>query len=405
MILLHQDNCQIEILPFVQKNISQLVDEFARHHWPKPESTFELYWNEQTQNERLVWIAYYNEQLAGYITLKKTSYYQPFQDNHIPEIMDLNVLPPYRNKGIGSLLLDIAEQEASKLGSHIIGLGVGLYKDYGHAQKLYVKRGYIPDGLGVTYDYKPVKPGSSQPVDDDLVLWFTKKLIKKPADSIQAHLKNDVIQQPNITDDPILSELVHELTVQYNCHTIILYGSRAGGQATQASDYDLAGISKTGTKNRIARFDRQHQAFIDLFVYPEADLISLQEEHLCMHDGIVLKEEGGFGVRLLNEINKIVSEPPELAEYELNLRRVWYKKMLARAHRRDIDGLYRHFWALYTLIEDYFAFRNLRYLGPKKAFEYLKEHDMTFLEKYEFALQNPNDLNALELIIRVVLNE
>jgi len=55
-----------------------------------------------------------------------------------------------------------------------IGIGVGLYKDYGCAQKLYVHLGYVPDGYGVTYKYQPVVPGNSYPVDDDLVIWLKK---------------------------------------------------------------------------------------------------------------------------------------------------------------------------------------------------------------------------------------
>lgn len=77
------------------------------------------------------------------------------------------------------MLLDIAEKEAATR-SDVVGIGVGLYAGveggYGAAQRLYVKRGYIPDGKGVTYQYKPTIPGNSYPLDDDLVLWFTKKL-------------------------------------------------------------------------------------------------------------------------------------------------------------------------------------------------------------------------------------
>ena len=109
------------------------------------------------------------------MTLKWHSAYQPFQKQHIPEIMDLNVLPPFRHKGIASQLLNLAEHEASQQ-SNIVGIGVGLYADYGNAQKLYIARGYQPNGLGITYDYKPIEPGKMVCLDDDLVLWFTKKL-------------------------------------------------------------------------------------------------------------------------------------------------------------------------------------------------------------------------------------
>ncbi len=59
-----------------------------------------------------------------------------------------------------------------------IGIGVGLYKDYGSAQRLYCKKGYIPDGHGVQYQYQPVAPGSMIRADDDLLLFFTKNLVE-----------------------------------------------------------------------------------------------------------------------------------------------------------------------------------------------------------------------------------
>lgn len=88
--------------------------------------------------------------------------------------MDLNVLPPFRRHGIGTELLDAAEREASTR-SDQVGLGVGLYSNYGNAQRLYVKRGYIPDGRGITRGYEMLEPGTMVCVDDTLLLWFTKR--------------------------------------------------------------------------------------------------------------------------------------------------------------------------------------------------------------------------------------
>lgn len=102
------------------------------------------------------------------------SAYQPFQKMNIPEIMDLNVLPAFRKQGIGSLLIARAEEEAFKQ-YNMIGIGVGLYADYGQALKIYIDRGYKPDGRGVTYNYQMVKPGDNVCLDDDLILWFNKK--------------------------------------------------------------------------------------------------------------------------------------------------------------------------------------------------------------------------------------
>ncbi len=172
-------NSSLSIRHCTLSDIDTIVSCFAQANWIKPRSIFEDYLSEQKNGDRLMWAAYMNEQFAGYVTLKWQSQYMPFTEKKIPEIMDLNVLPPFRNCGVGSKLLETAEK-ASQTKSNIVGLGVGLYAGhdggYGPAQKLYVKRGYIPDGNGVTYSYEKVTPGEKISLDDDLVLWFTKNL-------------------------------------------------------------------------------------------------------------------------------------------------------------------------------------------------------------------------------------
>lgn len=167
---------EIHLRQLTQPDIQPIVAKFKEHNWLKPSSTFEVYLAEQKQDERIIWLAFYQDSFAGYVTLKWLSSYPSFRDQNIPEIMDLNVLPPYRGRGIGSCLLDRAEHEVAKKNT-LCGLGVGLYDDYGQAQRLYVERGYLPDGRGATYHYNYVEPGGSYAVDDDLVLWLTKKLV------------------------------------------------------------------------------------------------------------------------------------------------------------------------------------------------------------------------------------
>ncbi|GAJ46882.1 ribosomal-protein-alanine acetyltransferase [Holospora elegans E1] len=167
------------IRPLIREDIVVISEAFKAIGWNKPPSSFEEYLKEQEAGERLVWVAHVYDQFAAYVTLKWKSQYSSFKAKKIPEVMDLNVLPAYRKIGIGSLLLDTAEKEAATR-SKVVGIGVGLYAGadggYGPAQRLYIKRGYIPDGKGVTYNYQPAIPGNSYPLDDDLVLWFTKKL-------------------------------------------------------------------------------------------------------------------------------------------------------------------------------------------------------------------------------------
>jgi GNAT superfamily N-acetyltransferase len=85
------------------------------------------------------------------------------------------VLPRFRRRGIGSGLMDAAEALVAER-SDVVGIGVGLYADYGTAQRMYVRRGYLPDGRGLVYDGKQVPPGDLVRNDDAANLMFTKSL-------------------------------------------------------------------------------------------------------------------------------------------------------------------------------------------------------------------------------------
>jgi ribosomal protein S18 acetylase RimI-like enzyme len=179
MIPLETLSSELAVRFLLREDIGKLVKAFHAVGWLKSTDLFETYLKEQESLERLIWLACFEDQMAGYITLKWESLYPSFKEQNIPEIMDLNVLPYARNRGVGSTLLDTAEKEAATR-CNTIGLGVGLYAGhdggYGSAQRLYIKRGYIPDGKGVTYGYNSTTPGMSYPLDDDLILWLTKVL-------------------------------------------------------------------------------------------------------------------------------------------------------------------------------------------------------------------------------------
>jgi hypothetical protein len=56
-------------------------------------------------------------------------------------------------------------------------LGVGMHSGYGAAQRLYVKRGYVPDGSGVWYDDKICEPYSDCKNNDGLILYLIKEKV------------------------------------------------------------------------------------------------------------------------------------------------------------------------------------------------------------------------------------
>jgi ribosomal protein S18 acetylase RimI-like enzyme len=148
---------------------------FTALGWDKPPTLFQRYLAEQEGGQRLAFVAEWRGEFAGYVTLVWVSDYGPFAERQVPEISDLNVLPAHRRQGIGNALLDCAESAASTRSS-VVGLGVGLSADYGAAQRIYVRRGYLPDGRGIVYNNQPVEPGAVIRIDDEAALMFTRSV-------------------------------------------------------------------------------------------------------------------------------------------------------------------------------------------------------------------------------------
>ena len=115
-----------------------------------------------------------NGEPAGYVSVYWNPEEGPFAGKGWPEIVDFNVLEKFRRRGVGSKLMDVAEALAGTR-SDAVTIGVGLHSGYGSAQRMYVKRGYIPDGSGVWYAGKPCPEYGPCCNDDGLVLYFSKE--------------------------------------------------------------------------------------------------------------------------------------------------------------------------------------------------------------------------------------
>lgn len=148
---------------------------FDRIGWCKPEAKYRRYLDEQSAGRRTCFVAAVHGEFAGYVTVNWNPTYPGCVEQKIPEIQDLNVLPQFRRRGIASRLLDEAESLVTGR-CRVVGIGVGLHPGYNQAQRLYVKRGYVPDGRGVTYQDRYVTEGAQVTLDDELILHFTKEL-------------------------------------------------------------------------------------------------------------------------------------------------------------------------------------------------------------------------------------
>jgi len=157
-----------------ESDIKELSRGFISQGWPSREEILTRYFKEQESGEREVLVAEVEGALAGYITILSCAKQGPFAEIY-PELSDFNVFEPFQNQGIGNLLLEEAEKRV-RLISDKVTLGVGLHSGYGPAQRLYIKRGYIPDGTGVWYqNHQPAMNAVCEDIGE-LVLYLSKNL-------------------------------------------------------------------------------------------------------------------------------------------------------------------------------------------------------------------------------------
>ena len=164
------------ILRKIQLADCQLISHaFGQQGWDKPVSQYERYFELQETGQRDIMLAEYQNEFAGYLTINWQPGYGPFKERNIPEVVDFNVLKKYQRLGIGTVLMDEAERRIKQV-SDYAGIGFGVMKDYGAAQILYIKRGYIPDGKGLMKDTKSLDYGDKIVVDHSLAFYLIKTL-------------------------------------------------------------------------------------------------------------------------------------------------------------------------------------------------------------------------------------
>ncbi len=153
-----------------------ITDEEIAQGWHTHISKYEKRLLDQTEGRCISLAAVYKGHVAGYINVYFEAEGGPYAQKGWPEIVDFGVLEKYRRRGIGSRLMDTAEQIARDRADTVC-LAMGLHSGYGSAQRMYVKRGYVPDGSGVWYDQKPCPPYAAG-IDngDGLLLYLSKPL-------------------------------------------------------------------------------------------------------------------------------------------------------------------------------------------------------------------------------------
>lgn len=172
MVYYSDDNCIIRNLE--KEDIPEIVREEIAQGWGSSDEKLMTRIKDEAEGRSIALVAEYDHRPVGYINVYFRPLGGPFVDKGYPEIVDFSVLEKCRRLGIGARLMDVAEEIAFGR-SDIIYLGVGLHSGYGSAQRMYVKRGYLPDGSGVWFRDEVCKPYTDCRNDDDLVLYLYKK--------------------------------------------------------------------------------------------------------------------------------------------------------------------------------------------------------------------------------------
>jgi len=179
----HKDNSDskkcsqilVDIRPVGEGNFEQTV-QFLVEWVTDGEAGAREHLADHATGEGSSFVAIRGDRVVGIVTVRWRSNYPDYRDRGIPLLQQITVAEPFRRQGIATALMNTAEQLVRDRGVTTLGITVGLFDKYGPAQRMYVLRGYVPDGRGVCLQWHPVSQGATVTIDHDLIIWLTKDL-------------------------------------------------------------------------------------------------------------------------------------------------------------------------------------------------------------------------------------
>jgi predicted nucleotidyltransferase len=203
-------------------------------------------------------------------------------------------------------------------------------------------------------------------------------------------------------EDNLLETIVERMVNVHGCHTILLYGSRAGSRFERTSDYDVCGFRDA--EEAICDCEEIDGLVLDAWIYPTAMAETPDVSMLRLKDSRILVDRDGLGKRCIENVRRLYElGPSPLPDWEKQKRIVWLRKTLARTKKGDLEGRYRTLWLLHLALEYYFELRGEWYRGSKESLSWLEKNDPRFLAKFQTALKDPFDNEALTAAIHAVI--
>lgn len=192
------------------------------------------------------------------------------------------------------------------------------------------------------------------------------------------------------------NKIIDYITIKYDPHTLILYGSYADGSNNANSDFDALIITDKQCKFHDGTIIKGVK--LDVFIYNTSHFIEdiSCQNYIQIHDGEIIIDKYGMGKKLQNKVCEYIKSIPIKSKEEKEHLIDWCEKMYLRTKRDDTEGYFRWHWLLVDSLEIYFNINNEYYYGPKKSLKKLKVKDPQGYKYYSDALRKL-DSNSLEV--------
>jgi|GEM_PF-601105 len=206
-----------------------------------------------------------------------------------------------------------------------------------------------------------------------------------------------------ILTDPLLPEIVQHIREKYAASAVILHGSRARGEASEKSDYDIIGVLKSGEPQEY--LEDFKGARLDIALYPQKiDKEDAEDLPIAFfwEEAAILHQRHHEGEQFIKDIKKafFIKKNDCFQTRKDRVRSLIIN--LDRSQENEIrEHFYRHRFLTLSLVE-YFPIRNLVYKGPRKSLGWLKKNDPLTYKAVSKAMAPQASIEDLHALLKQV---